>query len=134
MDQLTPGADDFSVNALEQAFQSARTGLVTELDRGPDWNMAEYGQAEPPRIPLENIQIPTMVYQGNLDQTSDITDTNWFIDQISGNTQFNSENGESVFLGINFYDNDYVAFVVGNEMPIYLDDVIEVSNQYPIER
>lgn len=82
MDQLTPGADDFSVNALEHAFQSARTEQVTQLDHGPDRNMQRYGQILPPRIPIENVPVPTMVYQGNLDQTSDITDTLWFIDQL----------------------------------------------------
>lgn len=47
------------------------------FDYGRIENKSKYGQFTPPKIPLENLDIPVALIQGSLDELADPTDVEW---------------------------------------------------------
>ena len=47
---------------------------MMQFDYGAERNMIEYGTEQPPRVPLENLNIPTALLQGNSDLNADPVD------------------------------------------------------------
>ncbi|CAI2369931.1 unnamed protein product [Moneuplotes crassus] len=116
------GFAGFATHLLSHAMQSVRTGEVTYFDLGEEENLAAYGQADPPRIPYENHQIPVAMYYSRSDNSADFEDGQWFADLIGDNcVAFNEYPGYSHF-----------TFDIGMDM-YFLDDMFDILQSYPIE-
>ncbi|CAI2371011.1 unnamed protein product [Moneuplotes crassus] len=112
-----------SLRAVKHMTQSGLSGEVTSYDHGTEGNLEEYGQEQPPRIPLENINVPVCMYYSPDNEAADMEDAEWFADQM----------GDSVVAFNTYPGYSLLSFNIGNDM-YFLDDVIDLLQQYPIQR
>jgi hypothetical protein len=47
--------------------QNTLADVMMQFDYGPERNLIEYGSELPPRVPLENLEMPVALLQGNSD-------------------------------------------------------------------
>ena len=57
------GGADISIKGLMHIGQNIRDGAFRHFDYGPQGNLQRYGTIQPPRFPLENIQVPIAMIQ-----------------------------------------------------------------------
>lgn len=107
---------------LEHLTQSVRSGQVTYLDMGPELNLAEYGTELPPRIPFENVNVPVGMFYGTRDVTADPEDADWFADQMGDN-----------LVTYNMYPLAHFSFTLARDPTVYLDDILDLYSNYPID-
>ena len=89
------------------------------FDYGRIENNRRYGQATPPRIPLEDFDIPVALFQGSLDKLADPTDVEWLTQQISNKVVFRQ-----------MYELGHMSFAMAKDMTWFKEDVVQVMNMF----
>ena len=77
--------------------------------------MKEYGAAQPPIIPFQDISVPTALFSGFLDNLAPIPEVNWIADQMGDMIVFNKQ-----------WDIDHFSFVLGNDMSFFSVDAVNL--------
>ena len=57
-------------------------------DYGHDMNLEIYGTEDPPLVPLENYDVPTVLLSGDRDGLADPTDVAWLSEQLGDKVVF----------------------------------------------
>ena len=82
-------------------------------DYGTIKNKKLYGQKEPPVVPLDAYNIPTMFQSGSRDKFAPPEDVAWLTEQLGDNIVFNKE-----------YDLNHMGFVIANDMSFFSVDAV----------
>lgn len=85
-------------------------------DYGKHENKRQYGQEEPPMIPLENYNVPTGLFSGKYDRLASPLDVAWLSDQIHGSVVFEKE----------YQEKDHMTFIAGKDMSYFTEDVLSL--------
>ena len=100
--------------------QMIRDGLyMRRYDYGRIKNQKVYGQADPPMVPLENYNVPTLLLSGELDKLSDPEDVAWLSQQLGDKVVFQKQ-----------YHNDHFTFAIGKDMSFFSVDAVEWLHKY----
>lgn len=98
--------------------QNTLADVMMQFDYGPERNLAEYGTEIPPRVPLENLEMPVALLQGNSDLNADPVDVQWLYDQITDQVVFRQ-----------MYNLGHLSFTLAKDMS-YFTDVVNLLEQY----
>ena len=88
-------------------------------DYGKDKNQQLYGQDQPPLVPLENYNVPTVLLSGDLDKLGDAEDVAWLSQKLGDKVVFQKE-----------YHNDHFTFAIGKDMTFFSKDAVDQLKIY----
>ena len=88
-------------------------------DYGHNENKKIYGQRDPPLVPIENYNVPTVLLSGDLDKLADPTDVAWISEKLGDKVVFQKE-----------YHNDHFTFAIGNDMTFFSQDAVDQLHIY----
>ena len=92
---------------------------VALYDYGKIKNLKLYGTAEPPLVPLEQYDIPTAFFSGDIDHQSVPADVAWLAEQLGDNIVFNQQ-----------YHMDHFSFMLAKDMTFFSEDAVNLLKQY----
>ena len=101
----------FAQDVVSEGFRQFNYG---EVD-----NLKLYGSIEPPQVPLQNLSIPTALFQGSLDRLANPTDVEWLATQIPDALVFRE-----------MYPLGHLSFLIALDMSWFSVDVMNLVNQY----
>jgi len=88
-------------------------------DYGAEKNQEVYGQADAPHVPIENYDIPTAMFYGDIDQLAVPEDVEWIADKLGDKVIFKKE-----------YHANHASFICGNDMTMWTVDALGIIEKY----
>ena len=89
-------------------------------DWGTELNMQKYGQATPPKYPLEAIKVPTALFGGGEDELAAPADVDWL----------NGRLGSTVVFYKQYPQLGHLTFAIGKDMTFFQVDAMKLLKQY----
>ena len=108
-----------SMQSIYHYAQIINSNSFPLFDWGAKINQQKYGQATPPQIELGNIQTPTAMFVGSVDELGDPADARWARDQIKSLAHYEEIQG------------GHLTFMVGNDMS-YFNRVLDLIHTHSI--
>ena len=82
--------------------------------------MDHYGTVIPPKVPLEQLGIPTALFVGSSDNLATVEDNEWLVTQLN----------EDVLIWHEVYPLGHLSFTLAKDMSFFTEDVMALVNQY----
>lgn len=82
-------------------------------DYGTMANMQIYGSKDPPAVPLENFDLPTVFQSGTFDEFAPPEDVAWLAEQLGDKVVFSKE-----------YYLNHMGFSIANDMSFFSVDAV----------
>ena len=100
-------------------------GIMTEgewlrFDYGGIKNMDHYGTFVPPKVPLEQLGMPTALFVGSFDNLATVKDNEWLETQLS----------PDVLVWKEVYPLGHMSFSLAKDMSFFTVDAMNLINQY----
>merc|ERR1712168_1219862 len=71
-----------SCKNMEHFAQAVSSGDFKKFDYGYLGNLIMYGSLHPPEYQLSNIQVPVVLFSGDVDPLADMYDVEWLVGQL----------------------------------------------------
>jgi len=97
----------------------ANGGNFRKYDYGKDANMAMYGQEIPPDFPVDDIDMPIAIFNGNIDPIVLEADVNILIERLGDNVIYHK-----------VIDGDHWTFSMAQDMTWFKEDLVNVLQTY----
>ena len=81
-------------------------------------NMEVYGTANPPKVPLDQISIPTALFVGTYDNLATVADNEWLVTQLNPDTLVWNQQ----------YPLGHLSFTLAKDMSWFKTDVMNLVN------
>lgn len=95
------------------------SGEFAFYDYGTKKNKTIYGQEEPPLVPIEDYNLPTAMFSGDLDGLANPLDVEWITQTLGDNVVFHNQ-----------YHLNHGAFMLATDMSFFSVDAVNLLHQY----
>ena len=95
------------------------SGNYALYDYGKSENKKVYGTDEPPLVPIENYNIPTAMFSGDLDVLAVPKDVEWITQILGDKVVFQKQ-----------YHLNHAAFCIAKDMSFFSNDAVNLLHKY----
>ena len=99
--------------------QMINSGKFNRYDYGPIKNEKVYGQKDVPLVPIENYNIPTVLFSGDIDGLATPADVAWLSETLGDKVVYQKQ-----------IHGDHFTFAIGQDMSFFSEDAVAQLHKY----